>query len=116
MSVTDSEITSILLQYTGRYDLLISKLESVVGVSVVKGQKVVRRKLRKGEVFDKLTDHRLYTGTSRHRFTAEGVGRGAEGRDGIRGKGFKGGEGRDRGKTGGDDGFIKAEDFLNRQW
>eukprot|EP01062_Namystynia_karyoxenos_P066160 TRINITY_DN60167_c0_g1_i1.p2 TRINITY_DN60167_c0_g1~~TRINITY_DN60167_c0_g1_i1.p2 ORF type:complete len:428 (+),score=118.75 TRINITY_DN60167_c0_g1_i1:64-1284(+) len=34
-----------------------------------------------GDVFQKLTDHTLYTGTHRHRFDTTGRGRGLEGRD-----------------------------------
>jgi hypothetical protein len=32
-------------------------------------------------IYDKLTNTQLYTGTHKHRFDAEGVGRGAAGRD-----------------------------------
>lgn len=39
-----------------------------------------RPKPRKNSIFDRLTDHRYYTGTHQHRFDYEGKGRGKEGR------------------------------------
>ena len=42
---------------------------------------------KKGSIFDRLTDPSTFHGTHKHRFDADGKGRGLEGRDSVR-KGY----------------------------
>ena len=58
------------------------------GSPVVVAKPVVAKKASKkkgGNIFDRLTDTKLYTGAHKHRFNADGSGRGKAGRTSAQG-------------------------------
>ncbi|GMH91154.1 hypothetical protein TL16_g11976 [Triparma laevis f. inornata] len=116
-------IDDLLDKWEGQEDKLFKFLEEDFGQgdSVIPGQTAAMKPEDKEDfIFNKLTNPKLYTGASRHRFDSKGIGRGAEGRDRVRkgggGVGFSSFKGNSNDKSEEQVGPLNAVDFLNRKW
>ena len=83
------KVPKLLIEYHGREGELFSKLERKYKLPVLKS--VISTKAARLDnpeafaghqnIYDKLLDHRLFTGHHKHRFDDDGRGRGLDGRD-----------------------------------
>jgi len=120
-------VDALLNKYAGHEMDLFDKMYDKYGEPVIPLQQTLRQQTsassssreakKSGNIFDKLTDTSKYTGAHKHRFDADGTGKGAAGRDYVsKGLGGVGGQtfsGSTKIKT--DQQFKDSSEFLCRR-